>query len=114
MWQSVIRRSTGADLDRRLQRIRQEKQMLFTRQVKRKDGSCFAAEFSVRLLQNGTSQGIVRDVAVRDHEVRLLALEHLIARIFAAADDPAAAMIDVIRAVCEAENWGIRQVLEGG
>jgi diguanylate cyclase (GGDEF)-like protein/PAS domain S-box-containing protein len=44
-------------------------------------------------------------VSVRDHEQRLLELEHSVARIFAAADDPSAAVIAVIRAVCEAENW---------
>jgi diguanylate cyclase (GGDEF)-like protein/PAS domain S-box-containing protein len=95
----------AADLDRRLQRIQRERQMLFTRVVKRRDGSCFRADISLRLLKNGLSQGIVRDVSVRDHEVRLLGLEHFVARIFAAADDASAAIIAVIRAVCEAENW---------
>jgi diguanylate cyclase (GGDEF)-like protein/PAS domain S-box-containing protein len=95
----------GADFTLRLQRIQQQKQMSFARLVKRSDGSCFPAEISLRVLRNGLSQGIVRDVSVRDHEQRLLALEHSVARIFAGAEDPSAALVAVIRAVCEAENW---------
>jgi diguanylate cyclase (GGDEF)-like protein/PAS domain S-box-containing protein len=94
-----------AEFTLRLQRIRQQKQMQFTRVVKRNDGSCFPAEVSVRVLRNGMSQVIVRDVSVRDHEERLLALEHSVARIFAGTEDPSAAIVAVIRAVCEAENW---------
>src|ERR1700722_5776331 len=95
----------GADFTLRLQRVQQQKQMQFARLVKRKNGSCFPAEISLRVLRNGLSQGIVRDVSVRDHEERLLALEHSVARIFAAAEDASAALVAVIRAVCEAENW---------
>src|ERR1700722_1472765 len=95
----------GADFTLRLQRVQQQKQMQFARLVKRKNGSCFPAEISLRVLRNGLSQGIVRDVSVRDHEERLLALEPSVARIFAAAEDASAALVAVIRAVCEAENW---------
>jgi diguanylate cyclase (GGDEF)-like protein/PAS domain S-box-containing protein len=94
-----------AEFTLRLKRIQQEKQMQFTRLVKRKNGTCFPAEMSIRVLRNGTSQGIVRDVSVRNHEERLLALEHSVARIFAGTEDPSAAVVAVIRAVCEAENW---------
>jgi diguanylate cyclase (GGDEF)-like protein/PAS domain S-box-containing protein len=94
-----------AEFTLRLQRIRQQKQMQFTRLVKRKNGTCFPAEISIRVLRNGTSQGILRDVSVRNHEERLLALEHSVARIFAGTEDKSAAVVAVIRAVCEAENW---------
>ena len=95
----------GAEFTQRLKRIQQEKQMQFTRLVKRKNGTCFPAEINIRVLRNGTSQGIIRDVSVRNHEERLLALEHSVARIFAGTEDPSAAVVAVIRAVCEAENW---------
>jgi diguanylate cyclase (GGDEF)-like protein/PAS domain S-box-containing protein len=95
----------GADFTLRLKRVQQQKQMQFARLVKRKNGSCFPAEISLRVLRNGLNQGIVRDVSVRDHEERLLALEHSVARIFAGAEDASTALVAVIRAVCEAENW---------
>jgi diguanylate cyclase (GGDEF)-like protein/PAS domain S-box-containing protein len=94
-----------AEFTLRSRRIQQEKQMQFTRLVKRKNGTCFPAEISIRVLRNGTSQGILHDVSVRNHEERLLALEHSVARIFAGTEDPSAAVVAVIRAVCEAENW---------
>ena len=95
----------AAEFAQRLLLIQQEKRMEFVRQVQRKDGLCFTAEIRLQLLRNGTCQGIMRDVSARNREERLLALEHSVVRTLAAADEPSAALVTVMRAVCEAEGW---------
>ena len=50
-------------------------------------------------------RGVGRNVSAQKLAERRLKLEHEVARLLAAAEDRASGLKDVIRAVCEAENW---------
>jgi len=50
-------------------------------------------------------RGIGRDVTSQKREELLLRLEHRVAQLLAQAEDSASGLQEVIRAVCDAENW---------
>ena len=50
-------------------------------------------------------RGVGRDVTAQKREELLLRLEHRVAQLLAQAEDSASGLKDVIRAVCDAENW---------
>jgi diguanylate cyclase (GGDEF)-like protein/PAS domain S-box-containing protein len=50
-------------------------------------------------------RGVGRDVTAQKRAEQLLRLEHKVARLLAAAEDSATGLKEVIRAVCEAEDW---------
>ena len=52
-------------LAERFGQLREAQGRLFERTMRRKDGTCFPVEISVRFLANGTHQGIVRDITER-------------------------------------------------
>jgi diguanylate cyclase (GGDEF)-like protein/PAS domain S-box-containing protein len=50
-------------------------------------------------------RGIGRDVTAQKREELLLRLEHRVSQLLAQAEDSASGLQEVIRAVCDAENW---------
>jgi len=50
-------------------------------------------------------RGVGRDVTSQKREELLLRLEHRVAQLLAQAEDGASGLKEVIRAVCDAENW---------
>ena len=50
-------------------------------------------------------RGIGRDVTAQKREELLLRLEHRVAQVLAQAEDSASGLKEVIRAVCDSENW---------
>ena len=50
-------------------------------------------------------RGVGKDITARKREERLRVLEHATARVLAEAPSPAHAVRDVMRIVCESENW---------
>ena len=50
-------------------------------------------------------RGVGRDVTAQKREELLLRLEHRVAQLLAQAEDSASGLKEVIRAVCDAENW---------
>jgi PAS domain S-box-containing protein len=71
-----------AGLPGRFAQLAEVRTRLFERMLRRKDGSCFPVEVSVKFLANGTHQGIVRDIterrraaeALRESEARFAAI----------------------------------------
>jgi diguanylate cyclase (GGDEF)-like protein/PAS domain S-box-containing protein len=61
------------DFARRLAAFPKEKRGLFERVMRRKDGTSFPAEISMHWLENGTNQGIVRDITQRKEAEQALA-----------------------------------------
>jgi PAS domain S-box-containing protein len=57
-------------------------------------------------------RGIGKDITDRKREERLLALEHAVTRSLAEAESAAAAIIAVIRAICESEGWECGRYLQ--
>src|ERR1041385_4100519 len=45
--------------------VRERKTSLYERMIRRRDGSCFPAEVSIKLLGNDNVQGIIRDITAR-------------------------------------------------
>jgi diguanylate cyclase (GGDEF)-like protein/PAS domain S-box-containing protein len=78
---------------------------VFERRMRRKDGTLFPVEVSVRQNDEGLRHGIVRDITGRHRAQKVLQLEHAVARSLAEADNVATGLRAVLRSVCESEGW---------
>jgi PAS domain-containing protein len=75
---------------------------------RRKDGSLLEVESSrraVRTAQGDMVVAVARDITARKRDESLLHLEHAVTGCIAEAADSAAAVKEVIRAMCESEHW---------
>jgi len=60
--------------------VREKKTSLYERMIRRRDGTCFPAEVSIKLLGNDNVQGIIRDISARkEAEARI----HRLHRVYA-------------------------------
>ena len=50
-------------------------------------------------------RGVGKDISARKHAERLIALEHRVTRSLATAETATGALREVMRAICESENW---------
>ena len=74
----------------------------------RADGSRFDAELVIVRIPGSEPPlftGTARDISARKYEERLLALEHAVTHVLAAAENAAAGIEAVMRAICEAQRW---------